>query len=73
MMKGMRVLAFIMWIVAAVWIVMAIFGAEELQEMYGGTSGLQFFALAGAVALIPLLVGWWAYRRGEAKTMDDSG
>lgn len=60
----MRVLAFVMWIVAAIWIVMAVFGAENFQEMYGGTSGLQFFALAAAVALVPLLIGWWAYRRG---------
>jgi hypothetical protein len=61
----MRVLAFVMWILAAIWIVMAVFGAENFQEMYGGTSGLQFFALATAVALVPLLIGWWAYRRGS--------
>jgi membrane protease YdiL (CAAX protease family) len=66
----MRTFAFIMWAVAAVWIVLVIIGAEEFQELYGGTSGLQFFALAGVIALVPLLLGWWAYRRSAANAMD---
>ena len=59
----MRILALIMWILAAVWIVMASFGAENFQELYGGTSGVQFFTLAAVTALVPIIIGWWAWRR----------
>lgn len=62
----MRILAWILWAVAGVWVVLALFGAEEFQEMYGGTSGAQFLLLATAIALIPAALGWWAYRRSKA-------
>lgn len=61
----MRALAYVMWAAAAVWIVLVLFGAENFQELYGGTSGLQFGLIAGGIALIPILVGLWAYRRAN--------
>lgn len=67
----MRTIALVSWIAAAVWIVMAIFGAENFQELYGGTSGLQFFALAGLIALIPVLIGYWAYKRSRPEASDE--
>jgi hypothetical protein len=60
-----RLLAWILWVVAAVWLVMAVFGAENFQELYGGTSGVQFFLLAFLTALVPAGLGWWAYRRSR--------
>jgi hypothetical protein len=59
----MRILAWVLWGVAAVWIVLAIFGADEFQDLYGGTSGAQFFFLALGPALLVALIGLWAYRR----------
>lgn len=59
----MRVLAWILWVVAAGWIVFAVFGAEEFQELYGGTSGAQFLSLALVPAVVAGLIGLWAYRR----------
>lgn len=50
---------------AAVWVVLAIFGAESFQELYGGTSGAQFFLIAFIIALIPTAIGWWALRRSR--------
>jgi len=61
----MKVLAWVLWVMAAVWVVLAIFGAENFQELYGGTSGAQFFLFAFIIALIPTAVGWWAYRRSR--------
>lgn len=61
----MRVLAWVMWLVAAVWLLLVSFGADNFQELYGGTSGLQFFLLVGAIAIVPLLIGWWAYRKAR--------
>jgi hypothetical protein len=55
-----------MWIVAALWVILAIFGAENFQDLYGGTSGTQFFLIAFIVALIPSAIGWWAYRRSSS-------
>ena len=55
-----------MWIVAVVWVVLAIFGAENFQELYGGTSGAQFFVVAAVIALIPTAIGLWAYRRSTS-------
>lgn len=54
-----------MWLVAAVWLLLVSFGADNFQELYGGTSGLQFFLLVGAIAIVPLLIGWWAYRKAR--------
>ena len=62
----MRILAWILWAVAIVWVLLALFGAEEFQEMYGGTSGAQWLLLAVPIALIPAALGWWAYRRSKA-------
>ena len=62
----MRVLAYILWLAAGVWIVLAIVGSAQFQEVYGGTSGIQFFALAAGITFVPILLGWWAYRRGAA-------
>lgn len=56
-----------MWIIAAVWIAMALFGVENFQEMYGGTSGLQFFLLSVPIALVPIIIGWWAWRRHRSQ------
>ena len=47
----------------AIWIVFALFGAEEFQELYGGTSGAQFLLLALVPAVLVALIGLWAYRR----------
>jgi hypothetical protein len=63
----MRALALVMWNLAAVWIVLALFGAENFQELYGGTSGIQFLALAALTALIPAVIGWWAWRRHKTR------
>jgi hypothetical protein len=54
-----------MWIVAVVWVILAIFGAENFQELYGGTSGAQFFLFAFIVGLVPIAIGWWAHRRSS--------
>ena len=62
----MRLLAWFLWVVAAVWVVMAVFGAGNFQRLYGGTSGAQLLLLAIATALIPAAIGWWAYRRSKA-------
>lgn len=59
----MRALALALWAIAAIWIVLALFGAENFQELYGGTSGIQFFGLAVLTALVPTIIGWWAWRR----------
>lgn len=59
----MRILAWVLWVLAAGWIVLALFGAEEFQELYGGTSGAQFFFLALVPAIVVGLIGLWAYRR----------
>lgn len=59
----MRVLAWVLWMLAAIWIALAVFGAENFQELYGGTSGAQFFLLALVTAAVPALLGLWAYRR----------
>ncbi len=59
----MRILAWVLWVVAAVWIVLALFGADQFQELYGGTSGAQFFFLALGPAVVVALIGFWAYRR----------
>ncbi|HEX6300915.1 MAG TPA: hypothetical protein VF148_10665 [Acidimicrobiia bacterium] len=61
----MKVLAWVLWAMAAVWVVLAIFGAESFQELYGGTSGAQFFLIAFIIALIPTAIGWWALRRSR--------
>lgn len=62
----MKLLAWVLWAIAAVWIVLAIFGAENFQELHGGTSGAQFFLVAVIIALIPTAVGWWAHRRSKS-------
>ena len=62
----MKTLAWVMWIVSAVWVVLAIFGAENFQELYGGTSGAQFLLFAFILVLIPMALGWWAYRRSSS-------
>lgn len=62
----MRIFAWILWIVALVWVVLALFGAENFQELYGGTSGAQFLLLAFVTALVPAGLGWWFYRRSKA-------
>lgn len=62
----MRIVAWILWVLSAVWVVMALFGAQSFQELYGGTSGAQFLALAVLTALVPTVVGWWLYRRSKA-------
>ena len=59
----MRILAWVLWVVAAVWMVLALFGADEFQDLYGGTSGAQFFFLALGPAFVVALIGLWAYRR----------
>jgi hypothetical protein len=59
----MRILVWVLWVLAAVWIVLALFGADEFQDLYGGTSGAQFFFLALGPALVVALIGLWAYRR----------
>lgn len=61
----MKILARVLWIVAAVWVVLATFGAENFQELYGGTSGAQFFGVAFIIAMIPATIGWWAHRRSK--------
>jgi len=61
----MKILAWVMWIVAVVWVILAIFGAENFQELYGGTSGAQFFLFAFIVGLVPMAIGWWAYRHSS--------
>lgn len=63
----MRALALVMWIVSVMWIVLALFGAGDFQELYGGMSGIQFFALAALTALIPAAIGWWAWRRHKSR------
>ncbi|HEU4895418.1 MAG TPA: hypothetical protein VFT85_06240 [Acidimicrobiia bacterium] len=63
----MRILAWVSWLLAGVWIVLAVFGAENFQELYGGTSGAQFFLLALVTAAVPGLVGLWAYRRSTRR------
>jgi membrane protein DedA with SNARE-associated domain len=55
-----------LWASAAVWVVLAIFGAENFQELYGGTSGAQFFLFAFIIAL-PTAIGWWAHRRSRSR------
>lgn len=62
----MRIMAWILWAFAAVWVLMAPFGAQNFQELYGGTSGAQFLGLAVLTALVPALVGWWLYQRSKA-------
>lgn len=64
----MRALAVGLWVLAAAWVVAALVGAEQFQEMYGGTSGLQFFALTAVIAVVPILLGWWAFRRGRTRS-----
>jgi hypothetical protein len=61
-----KVLAWVLWAIAAVWVVLAILGAENFQELYAGTSGAQFFLSAIIIALIPTAVGWWAYRHSKS-------
>jgi hypothetical protein len=63
MLTGMKTLAWVKWIVAVVWVIPAIFGAENFQELYGRTSGAQFFILAFIVASVPTAVDWWASKR----------
>lgn len=63
----MRVVAWVLWALAAVWIVLGVFGALEFQEVYGESSGLQVFAMVLAIALVPALVGWWFYRRAGSR------
>ena len=65
MLTGMKTLAWVMWIVVVVWVILAIFGAENFQELYGGTSGAEFVVFAFIVASVPTAVGWWAYRRSS--------
>lgn len=55
-----------MWVVALVWVVLAIFGAASFQELYDGTSGAQFFVAASVIVLIPTAIGLWAYRRSSS-------
>lgn len=62
----MRIMAWLLWVLAAVWVVMALFGAANFQELYGGTSGAQLLGLAILTALFPAIVGWWLYRRSKA-------
>lgn len=62
----MKMLARVLWTIAAVWVVLAIFGAENFQELYGGSSGAQFFLFAFIIALIPTALGWWAHRRSRS-------
>jgi H+/Cl- antiporter ClcA len=59
----MKIMAWVLWVLAAVWVVMALFGADQFQDLYGGTSGAQFFFLALSPALVVALLGLWAYRR----------
>jgi len=61
----MRILAWVLWLLAGIWVVLAVFGAENFQELYGGTSGAQFFLLALVTAAVPALIGLWAYRRSR--------
>jgi hypothetical protein len=56
----MKTFARVMWIVAAVWLVLAIFGAEDFHELYGGTPRARFSLFAFIIALIPSANGWWA-------------
>lgn len=63
----MRVVAWALWIVAAGWIVLGVFGALGFQELYGELSGLQVFAVVLVVALIPAAVGFWIYRRAGTR------
>jgi hypothetical protein len=63
----MKLVAWLLWALAAIWVVLGIFGALEFQEFYGETSGLQVLALVLVVALVPGLVGWWAYRRSRSR------
>lgn len=62
---SVRILAWALWALAAAWLVLAVSGALNFQELYGGTSGLQAFGVALVVALIPAAIGWWAYRRAK--------
>ena len=62
----MRIFARTLWILALVWVVLALFGAENFQELYGGTSGAQFLLLALVTAMVPAGLGWWFYRRSKA-------
>jgi hypothetical protein len=59
----MRILAWVLWVLAGVWIILALFGAEQFQDLYGGTSGAQFFFLALGPAVVVALIGFWAFRR----------
>ena len=59
----MKITAWVLWVVAAVWVVLALFGADQFQDLYGGTSGAQFFFLALGPAVVVALLGLWAYRR----------
>ncbi|MEE8374727.1 MAG: hypothetical protein V3S26_00205 [Acidimicrobiia bacterium] len=61
----MRMLAWVLWFITLIWIVLALFGAFNFQELYGATSGLQAFLLAFVIGLVPASIGWWAYRRSK--------
>jgi len=64
----MRIIAWVLWALATIWVVLGIFGAVEFQQLYGETSGLQVLALVLVIALVPGLVGWWAYRRSRSRS-----
>ncbi len=68
----MRIMAWVLWVLAATWVLMAPFGAANFQELYGGTSGAQLLALAVLTALVPASVGWWLYRRSKARQLSDT-
>jgi hypothetical protein len=59
----MRILAWVLWVLAGVWIILALVGAEHFEDLYGGTSGALFFFLALGPAVVVALIGVWAYRR----------
>lgn len=63
----MRAVAWALWVLAAVWLVLGVFGAFNFQELYGEMSGLQVFGVVVLIALVPVLVGLWLYRRASSR------
>ena len=61
----MKLLAWLLWTAAVIWLAFVVMGALRFQDLYGGSAGVQVALLGLVVALVPAGVGWWAYRRSE--------